>query len=565
MVERFLTARGGAKLRPTPEGERFHQAQLAAGEDGWSGWESDPVSQQFLAGTQNAPARSRQQIYQKRQEMQQEPVISAALRLHVTAALGGHETKGEMVFIESRPKKGKGAAERTFTAAEQRIVEELQRDLQPLINRVAPTVAFNAVAFGDAYSRIYAKPKIGIQDLYSDELVYPPLVQPYERGSVTVGYQVSTGSRFLEKLSIMQMARMKMPRMIYVPQDRVIEKSVRISLKTDDLDELPAVPGLVGGSFLDGAEKPYDNLTAALAALLGTRARGSIDEAIIALNLANTTKEQRTLISTAVASILERSHAVFSEVMRTGRTMVGKLFHVIPIFNEKQSVTVSPGLSSGQAGEYTIDDVLLHAKFLAGALGTDMAMLGFSDELSGGLGDGGFFRVSAHSAERSRMIRAALTEYIEHVIDVHVLMKYGQDYRGQEKPWKVTFYSGISALETERQKTKADAMNGGAVLVQTMQQLKELGLDEKTIASILKDEFLLDEEQANAYAKALFKAKADESAAGGDGQGGGFGGGFGAPGDPAAGGFEAPPRVPIQRQRQQLQPGDDAEPDGGGA
>ena len=39
----------------------------------------------------------------------------------------------------------------------------------------------------------------------------------------------------------------------------------------------------------------------------------------------------------------------------------------------------------------SIDDIMLHAKLLAGALGVDLSMLGFADTLAGGLGEGGFF------------------------------------------------------------------------------------------------------------------------------------------------------------------------------
>ena len=48
-------------------------------------------------------ARSRQQIYEKFAEMEGDPIVSSALKLQVTSALGGHETTGNTVFIETNP------------------------------------------------------------------------------------------------------------------------------------------------------------------------------------------------------------------------------------------------------------------------------------------------------------------------------------------------------------------------------------------------------------------------------------------------------------------------------
>nr|WP_241879624.1 hypothetical protein [Psychrobacter sp. PraFG1]UNK06450.1 hypothetical protein MN210_08125 [Psychrobacter sp. PraFG1] len=43
--------------------------------------------------------RTRRQIYTMWEIMQADPQVSEALSLHVTAALGGHESTGDMIFI----------------------------------------------------------------------------------------------------------------------------------------------------------------------------------------------------------------------------------------------------------------------------------------------------------------------------------------------------------------------------------------------------------------------------------------------------------------------------------
>ncbi len=66
-----------------------------------------------LINTGATPARTRQQIYQKYQRMMASPLVGGSLRQHCTAALGGHETTGDLVFIElkSDHRQDKRAAE----------------------------------------------------------------------------------------------------------------------------------------------------------------------------------------------------------------------------------------------------------------------------------------------------------------------------------------------------------------------------------------------------------------------------------------------------------------------
>ena len=168
---------------------------------------------------------------------------------------------------------------------------------------------------------------------------------------------------------------------------------------------------------------------------------------------------------------------------------------------------------------------MLHARMYAGAIGVDLAMLGFADQLAGGLGEGGFFRMSAQAAENSRIIRNALAEFIYHVIDIHTMSKYGMVFHPHERPFTVNFYGSISALEAEKQRTKADSMNSGMILVQAMQQMKDLGATEEMMQEFLSKTMMLDEDQAKMYA-GIVKMKDEGNPDDGPGGGPGFGQGF---------------------------------------
>lgn len=477
-----------------------------------------------LMGGGVASARSRQQIYQKYQQMITDPVVASALRLHVTAALGGDGTTGDLVFIEP-------SALAKQSAQSEKLALEIDTDLRSLFNRVAQLVAFNGVGFGDAFARIYTKPKKGVVDLYCDEMMLPPLVQAYEKGHKTSVCVLAIGSKLRERLTMNQIARVKMPRLVYTPQPMAVEKAWRSHITEDNPDNLPLMPSLVGGSFLADAETQYDKFNAAMAGLVGQRVLDSIDESLFTAQVQGMTKEQSQEFLKSIAQMLKKSKDIADDALKSGTPFLGRVRHILPVFDQKQLLQVqginsSGGGGGGRAGNISIEDVLFHAKLLAGALGVDITMLGFADLMSGGLGDGGYFRTSAQAAERSRSIRFALSEFFNHIVDIHVLYKYGHAFTAQTRPWNINFYGSISALETEAQKTQADAMNTGMLLVQTLAQAKDLGMAPAATQHLLETVMKIDKDAAKMYAEAIEAAKPAPEEGGGFGgpPGGGFGG-----------------------------------------
>ncbi len=464
-----------------------------------------------LLGSGKRVARARANIYDKWSTMESDPIVSSALLLLVTSALGGHETNGDLVFIEKTPATKKNGQLSS-------IAEEISADLTPLFNRVAFQAAYTGAAFGDSYARIYANSS-GVVDLYTDEMVRPPLVQPFERGSRTVGYAVYTGERNFERLDISQLARLKMPRTQWVPQHGVVEKSLRLSITEDDIDSLPIMPAMAGGSLLFSAEEAYDNLTASLLGLVGQRWMDSIDEQMVGVNLESMNQEQQKRFVDSVTEMLKVSKARAEAAVKTGRPVMERIRHILPVFNEKQLVNIGPsnGGQSGRAGSISIEDVILHARLLSGAIGVDLSMLGFADQLSGGLGDGGFFRTSAQAAERARIIRVALSDFFNQVIDIHTMRRYGVVFSQKERPWVINFFGSISALESEKQRTRADSMNSGVLLAQAMQMMKDLGASKEAMIEYLAKIMLLDEEQAKLFASVV-DAKPPEGASGSGGE-----------------------------------------------
>lgn len=456
----------------------------------------DHVTVSTLLGTARRQARSRMDIYTKWHYMLGDPVISSALRLHVTSALGGDEETGKTVFIDALPDTSK-------SPELQRYVEDIKQSVEPILNEIAHSISFNAAGFGDAYARVWSKDKVGIQDVDVGELVFPPLVQPYERANRTEGYMITTGRKFKEPLKIDQMVRMKMPRMLYTPQSRVIEKVMRSNLAEDDYEQLQLLPALVGGSFLEAAEEPYDYLQAALRGMVGQRILSSLDENVLAVNMEGMTLEQRNTYMDSIKEMLRSIKSYAEKHVKDGSFSAERRFHVIPTFAEKQVTSVSQFSGTSGAQSLNVDDVLFYAKMLAGALGVDISMIGFADLLAGGLGEGGFFRTSTQAAERSRIIRTSLTQFAYDLIDIHTFKKWGLVFTPQERPFQVRLYGSISALESEKQASRERAVNSASMTLTALNQLKELGLNKDAVAQFLENMMGMDEDLAKLMATAL--------------------------------------------------------------
>ncbi|QIB08989.1 hypothetical protein GZ982_30030 (plasmid) [Pseudomonas fluorescens] len=459
-------------------------------------FDSDYVGIEMLLGNSGKPVRTRSQIYMKYHFMMQEGLISTALRNNIQMALGGHETTGETVFLEAKPRISRG---------DQKMVDELAPVIK-MLNDSAHSMGFNAGGFGDAYARLYTVKGEGLV-AFDHESLFSPLVQPYEELGRTVGYVVSLGEKLQSRVSHMDMVRLKMPRMLMLPQMKAIENAQKINLEATDLRNIMPLPALVGGSLLEAAEQDFDNLYSALRGLVGQRIASSIEEVLLTMNMADTTKEQRAKILENTTKMLTEMKARAHKQVEEGVYSTSRNFNIMPVWNEKQLTQVSAIASGANGQNLGVEDVLFHAKKLAGTLGTDISMLGFADQLSGGLGDGGFNRTSSQGAERARMLRTSYTKTCNDTIDRHMMAKYGKCWPDSERPYTINFYGGIAALEAEKQASSEKAMNKAAILVQILAQMRDIGMDEKTNAYMLAKTAELDQEAADMFAKGLANAK----------------------------------------------------------
>ena len=471
----------------------------------------------FALGTYQTPEtiqRTRIDIYTMWQQMQKEPTIAAALTLHTTAALGGHESRGDVLFMSASPSVA-GETPKSKKLREQ--VEAEAKILLPILNKIVFNLCRGAVGYGDNYGRVYGKKGVGVEHILCDDLTAPYRIQAYEQGGKTVGFHVLeevNWNRKITKLTTMQMCRMKMPRSATVPQTALVAGVQKLMLENDDLESLPIVPSPVGGSFLFDAEEPWKQVVLSISAMNSQQIADAVRQAFLTIDMAGMPPEQQAKYKSGLTKTLQKSKDEIKKAMQGGEALWATKYHVLPVWGDKQ-VLNPVGELSQRSGQIATEPLMINIRRMCGALGIDMSMLGWADQLAGGLGDGAAFHTSAQVMQRSIMIRQALTDFLNQVADLHWGWKYGVTFDGNDRPWKWDFYPDMSAASTEALTNKQTRINTMALTAQALGALKEMGLDAKTNQMLLEDVGGYDTDKAMQLSQALSNAQPPQQ----DGQG----------------------------------------------
>ncbi|WP_337081518.1 hypothetical protein [Acinetobacter pittii] len=442
--------------------------------------------------------------------MQHDPTIAAALNLHVTAALGGHESRGDVVFMTpaANIRNGGNNAKRL-----RELVQKEAQFLTPLFNEIAYPMARYGFAYGDSYARIYGHKGYGLTQIMCNEYTEAPLIQAYEQGGRTVGFHVlekdENEQRLITKLTNMQMCRMKMPRYAPVPQFRIGQFVHQRMLAENDINKLPIVPAEVGGSILYDAEEPWANVQLILQALNSQQIADSVEQGFLTIDVSGMPPEQRAKYRKGLTKMLQKHKNNIRDALQGGEAIWSKAWHVLPVWGDKQVLNAVGDLSK-RGAPLSTDALMVNVRRMCGAIGMDMALLGWAEQLAGGLGDGAAFHTSAQIGQKSIHIRTSLTKALNHAANLHFGYKYGYMFQPHEIPWKFEFYSDISAASTEALTNKQTRSNTMAMFTNSLASLKELRLNKDSNFIILSKIGGCDDDEAEILVDALDKSAEQE-------------------------------------------------------
>lgn len=401
------------------------------------------------------------------QEMADDPLLSGGIDMHISHALSVNAKTGLCVSIEA-----KDPADAELAAA-------LMGDLGVMINEGAPGWCKNMAVFGAHYIRPYAEPDKGIQSIESSWYTMAHQIREYVRCGRCAGF---TSEYLKEKdsggaIKLVQPWQLVALRIPYWQPKIHLEplnlSGQQYSLYDDLYHRIPTETQDYGTSLLEFCYPAWRDLTDALRSLKGSRFNASRIDRFVTLGMENLDPVQSANYLNLVGTQLRRDmEAAAAKSKRTGLipTVINRL---IPSMGNKGSVSIDTQVISPDIQH--IEDVMFHLKRMSGGLGIDPSMLGWSDMLSGGLGEGGFFRTSIQAAQRANWIRMGLRTAIDRLIDIHMANKYGKIFpAGQARPITVKFHSLNTAIELEESEAR-DYRTNWAMSLATLLDMIENG------------------------------------------------------------------------------------------
>ncbi|WFQ78103.1 portal protein (plasmid) [Xenorhabdus sp. SF857] len=412
--------------------------------------------------------RNRRAGYLKFEEMAIDPTIDSALKMHVANALSAKTDTGEILFIAS-----------TKDGIDDKIVKDLRNTVGRWLNENAEAIAFQAAKYGLSFVRPYIEPNKGITHFRFDHYTHPAHIRCYERAGLLCGY-TSKYQRSIEKKGVVELMEpwkfipFKIPK--WDAHNSTLIEPMRLNplafdINDDDyLNEEPIETQDYGSSLLRSAYDPWVDLNEAILALNSARKNAAKRDRFITIQTGKKNPALAAKYYNTILGALKRKRNLSAK-------RSAKRGHISTIDNHILPVT-SDG--SGQVNIQTeqtdvnishIEDVNFHVNRLCSALGVDKSLVGFTEDMSGGLGEGGWWTQSMVAAIKSNLIRRAIKAGAERLCEIHVLMKWGKLYTEMDKPWRIEFNSLNNVLEREEATARESRINFATSVVTLMQML----------------------------------------------------------------------------------------------
>ncbi|MGL1404371.1 portal protein [Vibrio parahaemolyticus] len=395
--------------------------------------------------------KDRFMLYPILKEMAEDSTIDAALNLHLGHALSVSNDHGMAVYLHPTDEK----------YAE--YVGRLNRELLAPINDNLMNWTYSTLVYGVNYVRPYTQEGVGITHFEANYYTLPNQIREYERSGELAGFtaeylQTRANGEQVRLAEPWALIPLKMP--IWRPDmdiPPVNYTGQRYSLYDDAYSRMPIETQNYGTSILLTCFEAWSMLRQSIAALGASRVNASLIDRMVAVNTDGLDAAGAAEYINMVADQMKQDRQEVVDRSRKLGFIPTVINTLLPFMGgakgglQIDTFTTDPNISH-------IEDIMFHLKRLAGTLGVDPSMLGFGDLLSGGLGEGGFFRASIQSALRANQIRAAVVKFVKRAIDIHTIYRDGKVWSDNDMPFEIRFNSLNTAIEQE----KADAMESQA-------------------------------------------------------------------------------------------------------
>jgi len=439
--------------------------------------------------------------------MRQDPTIHSALQLHVEQALSAKAGTSEIVSIEST------------SDSDDPITEDLRNTFKEIINQNCQEWAYNAAVYGVWYVRPYGKQGRGIEHIRSDYYTHPRFIKEYQHGGQLAGYTHAYQNVARDgQLIVMEpwkIVSFKIPQWHVQGAIEPIRFDQDVfDIADDDLYREEIVESQnYGTSLLDTSYGPWFDLLNAIVSLNMSRRNAARLERIVGVNTGKLSPTKAAEYLNTVARQLKRANEDHANQVLSKGFFQTVINHLLPIFGDKGRLDIST--VEGSPNIEGLEDVMFHVKRLSSSLGVDPSLIGFGDMLSGGLGEGGYLRLSLIAAIKSNALRHAIRNGLEELFCIHVAMKHGKYFLPGQRPWRIVFNSVSTAMEREEQENQESRLNY-ATLTATLAQIVDpefSKVDWNALNNYLWTDILrVDEEKFKGIFPKLIKPVQPESA-----------------------------------------------------
>lgn len=451
--------------------------------------------------------------------MAKSPSVNAALSIHISHALSVDKKSRacfNIVPVDNADEE---------TAA---LCKEAMDDLGPMLDHGLPSWAMIMAIYGVAYVKPHCEHGKGVVSIESSYYTLPHFVNEFYRGGTLVGYtgdyisDPENGQRTLA--APWELVAMRTP--FWMPDHKI--RPISFGNKEYNLLTPRAESPLVetqdyGTSFIEAAYEPWLNLQNALKALLANRYNTGKMDRLIALATNELDPANAARYTREVTNGLVRSTHSIAAAAARNKTTPTVINHVIPVMSGgKGGVTIDTQTISADING--IEDVMFWLRQMSSSIGVDATMLGWADQMSGGLGEGGWIQTAIQAALRAEWIRKAATETIIKIMDIHFAYKLGKIFLPKDRPYRIEFNSLNTAIQEQENRDNDSRINFMSLVVTVLDAIQNnyhLAQSPTMFNYLFVDILQIGQETVDAMRKEFDEAKAP-APEGSSGGGGGF-------------------------------------------
>lgn len=397
------------------------------------------------------------------EEMAVDSSISTIIDIHIAHAFSSDLKTGKSITL-------------TPTAdADIEYIKKLQVEVIDPINKSIMNWARVACIFGVNYVRIHGDQGIGIKAWEWNYYTLPSNIVEYERSGGLAGFtsenlkRKNTGSE-IELAEPWTLISMKLPN--WSPS--LFKEPVRFtaepfSLFDDTYTRSPIETQNYGSSLLESCYEPWCRLCESLNSLLASRNNASHIDRFVGVDTDGLDPAKAAEYLNILTSELKKDKEKASRKAQRNGFVPTVWNYVFPSPKGAVNIdtqTIDPNIQH-------IEDIMFHFKRMCGAAGIEPSMVGFSDVLSGGLGDGGFLRTSIQSALKAHILRSAAADMCQRSIDIHTAFRDGKVWPAESRPYTITFNSMSTAIAIEEESAREARANYATVVATLLDAIEQ--------------------------------------------------------------------------------------------